>query len=73
MSENLSKEDVKRVLKEVHKEWLDDHFAAFGRWTFLAIAGMAFVAFIQFLVWLRSPERNEASIRVERPRIEGSR
>lgn len=73
MSHHLSKEDVKKALKEAHKEWLDDHFAAFGRWTLLAIMGMAFAAFIQFLVWLRSPEKSETTRRAERTSIEGSR
>ena len=69
---HLSKKDVKEALKEAHKEWLDAHFAAFGRWTMMALMGMFFAAFIQFLVWIRTPEKNEGSSRPETPRIEST-
>jgi hypothetical protein len=55
MGEQLSKDDVKEALKEAHKEWLDDKFAAFGRWTFWALVAMLFGALIHFVVWLKNP------------------
>jgi hypothetical protein len=69
---HLSKKDVKDALKEAHKEWLDAHFAAFGRWTMMAFGGLVFAAFIQFMVWMRTPEKNEGSARTETPRIEST-
>jgi hypothetical protein len=69
----LSKDDVKEALKQAHKEWLDDHFAAVGRWTLMAFAGLLFAAFIQLMVWLRSPVKNETYQRGESPRIESPR
>jgi hypothetical protein len=72
--EHLSKEDVKEALKEAHKEWLNDHFAAFGRWTFMAFMGLLFAAFIQFLVWLRSPSSGGVNAeRSQQTSVEGSR
>lgn len=67
----LSKDDVKEALKQAHKEWLDDHFAAFGRWTFMAFAGLLFAAFIQVLVWLRSPDNG--SYQKQPQTVQGSR
>jgi len=69
----LSKEDVKEALKQAHKEWLDEHFAAVGRWTLMAFAGLLFAAFIQLMVWLRTPVKNENYHGAETQRIEGSR
>jgi len=70
--ERLSKEDVKEALKEAHKEWLDEHFASFGRWTMMAFSGLVFAAFIQFLVWLRNPDTG-GTVQKQQNYIQGSR
>jgi hypothetical protein len=72
-NEPLSRDEIKEAMKEACKEWLDDHFASFGKWTMMAFSGLLFAAFIQFLVWLRSPPRSEIQQRAEPPRIESPR
>ena len=41
-------EAIKRALKEGIKEWLDEQFATFGKWTLmgLASAGMAMLGYM---------------------------
>lgn len=48
---NPQDEAVKRALKEGLKEWLDEMFATFGRWSLLglgaaALAGVVYVALV---------------------------
>lgn len=38
----LDRDEQKQVLKEAIREWLDEQFAAFGRWTFYGMLGAAF-------------------------------
>ena len=44
----LTKDEIKDALKEAHKEWMSENFAAFGRWTFygLMVLGMSGVVFL---------------------------
>lgn len=39
-----SRDDQKEIVKEALKEWLDDKWAAFGKWTAKGLATMAFSA-----------------------------
>lgn len=48
--EVMSKEDTKAALKEALKEWMDEKFAAFGRWSFYAIAAMGLTALVYFML-----------------------
>lgn len=38
----LNRNEQKAMLKEAIREWLDDQFAAFGRWTFYGMLSAAF-------------------------------
>ena len=40
----------KRVMKEAIKEWLDEQFARFGRWSFYGIAAAGLGALAYFLL-----------------------
>ena len=47
----LDKDAAKEIVKEALKEWLDEKYAAFGRWSFnglmaLALAGAVYVFMI---------------------------
>lgn len=46
----MTDQDTKLALKEALKEWLDDKFAAFGKYSFTAMASAAFVALIYFIL-----------------------
>lgn len=50
-SKVVEDEKIKEALKQALKEWLDEKFAAFGRWTFKGIlAAMIFAAAYFFLI-----------------------
>ena len=44
----MNEEETKSALKQAIKEWLDEQFAKFGRWTFygLAAAGLAALTYL---------------------------
>lgn len=43
---NIDPEVQKQAVKEALREWLNDQFAAFGRWTFYGLAAAAFVGLV---------------------------
>lgn len=45
----MSDEDTKEILKEAIREWLDDQFATFGKWSLGALVSSALVA-IAYLI-----------------------
>lgn len=47
----------KETVKEALKEWLDDKFAAFGRWSFAAAAAAAFAALMYFVLKMNGWQR----------------
>lgn len=47
-NERITKETVKEALKE----WLDEKFLAFGKWTAAGIAASALAAVIFFIFWV---------------------
>lgn len=46
----MTSEEMKRATKEAIKEWLDDKFAAFGKWTATAIAAAGLAALLYFIL-----------------------
>lgn len=46
---------MKAIMKEAIKEWLDEQFAKFGRWTIFGISSALFIAFVKMVLsgwWL---------------------
>ncbi len=50
MSE-IDRKLLKAALKEAIKEWLDEKFAQFGRWTFFGFCSVAFAGMVYFILW----------------------
>jgi hypothetical protein len=46
----MSDIEAKEALKEALKEWMDDKFASFGKWTAGALAAMALTAIVYGLI-----------------------
>lgn len=46
----MSDADTKAALKEALKEWLDDQFATFGKWSLGAIAAAGLCALAWFIL-----------------------
>lgn len=42
----LDQETQKKIMKEAMKEWLDEQFAAFGRWAFCGLMALAFTGVV---------------------------
>lgn len=47
---SLTKDDLKNAAKEAIKEWLDDQYREFGRWSVRVIAGAAICALLYFIL-----------------------
>ena len=47
----MSRDEEKAILKEALKEWMDDQFALFGKWSAAAISALAFSALIYFILF----------------------
>lgn len=45
----IDREDQKRIIKEAIREWLDEKYAAFGRWSFDGILAAALGALGYYL------------------------
>jgi hypothetical protein len=43
---NIDPEVQKQAVKEALREWLNDQFAAFGRWTFYGLLSAAFAGIV---------------------------
>lgn len=48
----LSKDEMKAVFKEALKEWMDDKFTDFGKWSAASVAVAALGALIYFIFWV---------------------
>jgi hypothetical protein len=46
----LSKAEVKIAMKEALKEWLDEKYTAFGKYSFFGLGGFILSAFIYFIL-----------------------
>lgn len=49
--DELTADEVKLAMKDAIKEWLDERFAEFGRWTMNAILAALFAALIYFIAY----------------------
>lgn len=47
----LTQEDVKNALKEAIKEWLDEKYAAFGKWTLRALLAACLSSIVSIIVY----------------------
>lgn len=43
---NIDPNIQKQAVKEALREWLDDQFASFGKWTFTGLLAAAFVGLV---------------------------
>jgi len=46
---------TKDLIKEAIKEWLDERYASFGKWTVFGISSALFIAFVKMVLaswWL---------------------
>lgn len=48
----LEEDDQKRIIKEALKEWLNEKFTEFGKWTLAAFGAALFVAMTYFVLYL---------------------
>lgn len=47
---NMGREEMKAAVKEGIKEWLDDKFRVFGKWSAASIAALALAALVYFIL-----------------------
>lgn len=52
MTDDQRRAEGKEVVKEALKEWLDDKFLAFGKWSAAAIAAAALAAVVYFIFYV---------------------
>lgn len=50
MPDYNSKDETKAIIKEALKEWMDEKFLMFGRWSASGIAAAAFAALIYLIL-----------------------
>lgn len=60
----MDKNEFKKILKEAMKEWLNDAFATFGRWSASAFAAAVFIALVYFVLKINgwTPPSNQVPI-----------
>lgn len=46
----MDRDEFKQVTKEALKEWLDEKYAEFGKWSFRAIVAAVFTALTYFIM-----------------------
>jgi hypothetical protein len=47
----MDKNELKQVTKEALKEWLDEKFIVFGKWTITTVLAAALAALTYFILW----------------------
>lgn len=47
---DLDKEEMKKVVKQAIKEWMDKQFAEFGKWSMMTFAGLVFASLVYFVL-----------------------
>lgn len=50
MIDRRKNDDVKEALKEALREWLDDKFMQFGKWSFFGLGALILSAVIYFIL-----------------------
>lgn len=53
-----SKEEQKEIIKEALKEWLDEKFLTFGKWSFLSVAALFVAAVVYFILFAHGWKQN---------------
>lgn len=48
----MNEDEMKKAMKQAIKEWLDEQFAKFGRWSFYGLAAMGLAALVYFILSL---------------------
>lgn len=43
---------IKEILQEALKDWLDQQFAKFGRWSFFGVAALGIAGLTYFILWI---------------------
>lgn len=46
----LKEEEMKQVVKQAIKEWLDEKFAQFGKWSMASLAALGISALVLFIL-----------------------
>jgi hypothetical protein len=46
----LNKDETKQAMKEAMREWMDDKFQEFGRWSFYSLLAAVFGAMVYFIL-----------------------
>lgn len=49
----LDKEEMKQLVKDAITSWLDDQFAAFGRWTFYGLVAALLAGVLTIIIWVK--------------------
>lgn len=52
MTDEQRRSEGKEVVKEALKEWLDDKFLSFGKWSAAAVAASFLAAVVYFIFWV---------------------
>lgn len=52
MTEEQRHDEEKQIVKDALKEWLDEKFATFGKWSLASILAAALVAAVFFIFWM---------------------
>ena len=50
LDRSFKSEDGKRVIKEAIKEWVNEQFASFGRWSFYGLCAAALGGLVYFVL-----------------------
>lgn len=53
----MTDRDTKDALKEALKEWLDDKFASFGKWSFGTLAAVGLASLVYFILLMNGWHR----------------
>jgi hypothetical protein len=46
----FDREEQKAIIKEAFREWLDEKYLQFGKWSFTRLGTLALTAFVLYLV-----------------------
>jgi hypothetical protein len=64
----MDKEELKRITKEALKEWMDEKFLSFGKWSFGLFSAAVFMAVVYFVLkingWTNGAQQIESTRRM---------